>query len=72
LISADFLNSLLSNSLQSLTKLATPLNQPYFFVPVLSSLEEFHCIEILVHHAINFKIQGGNPKSCKRKWAVGG
>jgi hypothetical protein len=29
---------------RSLTKPATPLNWPYFLVPVLASLDKFHCI----------------------------
>jgi hypothetical protein len=43
-ISADFLRPSRTFLCKlSLTKPATPLNRPYFLVPVLAGLEKFHC-----------------------------
>jgi hypothetical protein len=52
-----FSKSLLNNSCKaSLTKLATPLNQLYFLVPLLASLEKLHCTVLpLCQSVINFR-----------------
>jgi hypothetical protein len=40
---------------RSLTNAATPLNRPICLVPVLASLEKFHCIaKMSVHHIFCF------------------